>query len=119
MENKTDLDWKILFYKTVVLLPLFVPAIYLIFETNRQREKEERYQELGMRISASAPYLENMEEKLLEKNMSSEKITELKIELAKKFFSEKLQHSNSHKKGFSQKEMLRLFEEMLKTLKKD
>ena len=119
IESKTDLDWKFLFYKTVVLLPLYIPAIYLIFEANRQREKEEKYQELGMRIAASSPYLEKIEEDFTQKEKKTDELDKLKIDLAKKFFSENLYIENKKQKKFSKKEILNIIKEVFDICKKE
>ena len=119
IESKTDLDWKLLFYKTVVLLPLYIPAIYLIFEANRQREKEEKYQELGMRIAASSPYLEKIEEDFIQKEKKTDELDKLKIDLAKKFFSENLYIENKKQKKFSKKEILNIIKEVFDICRKE
>ena len=119
IESKTDLDWKLLFYKTVVLLPLYIPAIYLIFEANRQREKEEKYQELAMRIAASSPYLEKIEEDFIQKEKKTDELDKLKIDLAKKFFSENLYIENKKQKKFSKKEILNIIKEVFDICRKE
>lgn len=118
LSSKMDLNWHDLFYKTIVLLPLYIPAGYLIFEANRQRDKEEKYQELGMRISASAPYLERIEEELLQSEKGTEELDKLRLELAKKFFGENTNDGRKNK-VLSKKEILRLVKEILAVCRRE
>lgn len=110
-------DWKVLFYKTMALLPIYIPAIYLICEVNRQRRKEEKYQDLGMKIQTSTPYMDSIANDLKQNQESTKDFNKLRLELARKFFTEQYKIENKSKKWISQKEMISFVKDLLEIYK--
>jgi len=85
-EGKTfkELDWLLLACRIPIASILFLPAFYLANEAKKQREKENRYRELEIKMATIAPYFNEIGNQTQMELPEKEK---MKIELAQKLLS--------------------------------
>lgn len=82
-----DVNWGILLYRLPVSALLLLPAIYMANESKKQRDKENKYRELEIKMAAIEPYFNNICEKCKDNNTQLPEKDAVKLELAKALLS--------------------------------
>lgn len=82
-----DINWEILLYRLPIAALLLLPAIYMANESKKQRDKENKYRELEIKMAAIEPYFNNICEKCKDANTLLPEKDAVKLELAKLLLS--------------------------------
>lgn len=85
----TNLNWEILLCRLPIATLLLLPAFYMASESKRQRDKENKYRELEIKMAAIEPYFNNICEKCKDANTLLPEKDAVKLELAKQLLSPK------------------------------
>lgn len=78
-----DINWEILLYRLPISALLLLPAIYMANESKKQRDKENKYRELEIKMAAIEPYFNNICENCKDNNTLLPEKDAVKLELAK------------------------------------
>ena len=79
----SNLNWNILLCRLPIAALLLLPAVYMANESKKQRDKENKYRELEIKMAAIEPYFNNICEKCKDANTQLPEKDAVKLELAK------------------------------------
>lgn len=79
----SNLNWNILLCRLPIAALLLLPAVYMANESKKQRDKEDKYRELEIKMAAIEPYFNNICEKCKDANTQLPEKDAVKLELAK------------------------------------
>lgn len=83
----SNLNWEIMLCRLPIAALLLLPAFYMASESKRQRDKENKYRELEIKMAAIEPYFNNICEKCKDNNTQLPEKDAVKLELAKALLS--------------------------------
>jgi hypothetical protein len=108
------LDLKLLFNRVLTSFVLLLPSFYLLNESRRQRETENKYREMEIKLAAVEPYFKNIGSGKSKEEQSISDRDLAKLELAKRLFSPS---ENVNKGGMiAYKDIFGCFERILKRI---
>ena len=90
VEAFKSINWLLLVCRIPIAGILFVPAFYLANESKKQREKENRYRELEIKMASIAPYFLGVGDQ------KAADIQKAKIDLAQKLLSPIEEKQDNH-----------------------
>lgn len=83
----SNLNWNILLCRLPIAALLLLPAIYMANESKKQRDKENKYRELEIKMAAVEPYFNNISESTKDEQTNIPEKDVVKLELAKALLS--------------------------------
>lgn len=83
----SNLNWNILLCRLPIAALLLLPAVYMANESKKQRDKENKYRELEIKMAAIEPYFNNICEKCKDTNTQLPEKDAVKLELAKQLLT--------------------------------
>ena len=82
-----NLNWNILLCRLPIAALLLLPAVYMANESKKQRDKENKYRELEIKMAAVEPYFNNISESTKDEQTQIPEKDVVKLELAKALLS--------------------------------
>lgn len=111
-KHLSDLNWEILLYRLPVSALLLLPAIYMANESKKQRDKENKYRELEIKMASIEPYFNNISSAAKDSSSTLPEKDNVKLELAKNLLS--TDNKNTEENVIIPKDVLELVKEIVK-----
>lgn len=91
-----NLNWSVLLCRVPVAAVLLLPAVYMANESKKQRDKENKYRELEIKMAAIEPYFNNISEAKKDNQTQIPEKDMVKLDLAKALLSPKIVTSDKN-----------------------